>query len=177
MDIDDLSLVFINRIGKTLDGYTEYMLYYSDTPDDVWAEDFPEQVPSACYIENLIPAAGTYNAVRRATSKADLKLIQDNSCFSMQDCMDGVIALAWIMDTDGNYYPLHYASSVAVSDAFFKKYAFELEAFNEVDRDKANYLKSDQEYPEEESTDNDEDNIFLQDLDEDEEDENNFNPF
>lgn len=134
----DLRLVFINRIGVNAEGDTEYTLYYTDTPDDVWAEDFPEQVPSACYIENLIPAIGTYTAIKQASSKTDISLIQDNSCFSFQDCIDGVIALAWVMGDDGNYYYISYGETMEASDRFLEKYGFKLGQLVEVDNDKVN---------------------------------------
>ena len=139
MDITSLSLVFINRIGKSLDGRYEYTLYYSDEPENVWAEDYSEQVPSVCKIESLIPEEGTYNFTRKATSTNNIHLAQDNSCFSFQDCIDGIIQLAWAYDMNGGfYYGIPYGSDVEMSDLFLEKAGMTLGDFKEINKDKEN---------------------------------------
>jgi hypothetical protein len=122
----DLKLVFVNKIGKNSDDKFEYELYYSYTPEVVWAEDFAEQVPSICSIDDLIPDASTYHAIIRATSYTEFKLAQENSCFSMQDCIDGIIKLIWIHDNDGYYYGLDFGTDIDTADEFFSGYGVEM---------------------------------------------------
>lgn len=126
MQRDRLKLVFVNKIGKNSEDKFEYELYYSYTPEVVWAEDFAEQVPSICSIEDLIPEASTYNAIIRATTETEFKLAQENSCFSMQDCIDGIIKLIWIHDNDGYYYGLDFGTDIDTADEFFSDYGVEM---------------------------------------------------
>lgn len=135
---ENLKLVFVNRIGTNHDGMFEFELYYSDTPDTVWAEDFAEQVPSTCAIEDMIPNIDTYNMVKRCISAVDIKLAQENSCFSMQDCIDGILKLIWIEDNDGNYYGLDFGTDIEDAEVFLKNYGMELGEPRFVNTDKGN---------------------------------------
>ena len=132
MQREGLKLVFVNKIGKNFEGKFEYELYYSYSPEVVWAEDFAEQVPSICSIDNLIPESSTYNAIIRATSNTEFKLAQENSCFSMQDCLDGIIKLIWILDKDGYYYGLDFGTDISEADEFFSDYDVEMTELVEV---------------------------------------------
>ena len=71
----------------------EYDFLFSETPDVVWADDWAEQCPSAC--SNLRPDDSMITKTRRLATIIPFGLAQRNSCFSMQDCVDGIIALAW----------------------------------------------------------------------------------
>ena len=136
--MDNLKLVFINRIGTDSEGNQEFDLYYSTTPDDVWAEDFAEQVPSICGMDDMIPDASTYEAIRRISVGQNVKmyLAVENSCFSMQDCMDGILQLLWIKSTDGNYYGLDYGTDANAADDFLKSYGFKFEDLKIVNADR-----------------------------------------
>lgn len=125
-DIEDLKIVFINKKGLNHDGLYEYDLIYSQSPSMVWGEDFAEQVPSTCAIEDLLPFRETYDLIRTGVSPFNIKLAQENSCFSMQDCVDGIIALAWIYDEDDNrYHTLSYGSSIQDAEYFMKEIKME----------------------------------------------------
>jgi hypothetical protein len=125
-DKEELKIVFINKKGLNHDGNYEYELMYSRSPEMVWGEDFAEQVPSTCDIEDLLPLKDTYDLVRTGISPFNIKLAQENSCFSMQDCVDGIIALAWIYDEDNNrYYALPYGSSIEDADYFMEELKME----------------------------------------------------
>lgn len=133
---EELKLVFVNKIGTTHDGRYEYELYYSLTPDLVWAEDFAEQVPSTCMIDDLLPSIDTYHFVRRGVCDNEFKVAQENSCFSMQDCIDGILSLLWIYDEkDGRYYGLAYATQIDVADEFLSSYGMEYTKEQEVNTD------------------------------------------
>lgn len=118
---DDLKLVFINKIGVNHDGRNEYEFYYSSTPDTVWAEDFAEQVPSTCMIEDLLPNADTYSFIRRGLTYTDFNLVQYNSCFSVQDCIDGIINLVWVEESDGSYKGLPFGTNIEDADIFLNE--------------------------------------------------------
>ena len=138
MQRQGLKLVFVNKIGKNSDDMFEYELYYSYTPDVVWAEDFAEQVPSICSIDDLLPEVSTYNAIMRCTGKTEFSLAQENSCFSMQDCIDGIIKLVWILDRDGYYYGLDFGTDIDEAEEFFSDYGIEMTELVEVNKDSVN---------------------------------------
>lgn len=100
---DNLYLVYIEPIGKnSLDMY-EYDFLFSETPDIVWADDWAEQCPSAC--DNVRPDESMISLTRRLTTIIPFGLAQKNSCFSMQDCVDGIISLAWEDMSEYEEYP------------------------------------------------------------------------
>ena len=138
MPTEYLKLIFISFIGKTQKDEYEYKLYYSETPDKVWRDDYAEQAPSTCSIEDLIPNTEDYYATIRAVSDKKINLIQDNSCFSIQDCMDGIISIAWVDNNDGTYSGLKYGSSYKDSTDFLYKIGFDFKELVEVNKDKKN---------------------------------------
>lgn len=93
VNTDNLHLVYIRRVGENFSGRYEYELFFSETPENVWGEDWNVACPSAC--GELAPDEGTYSTVRRVQTDVWINTVQENSCFSMQDCIDQIVALAW----------------------------------------------------------------------------------
>lgn len=54
-------------------------------------DDF-EQFPAGL-CNNLSPNEDDYNIVKKIKTKINLSLIQNSTCFGMQDAMDGIVAL------------------------------------------------------------------------------------
>lgn len=100
MSTDNLFIVYIDKIGENSNMQYEYDVYVSNTPDIVWAENWAEQPASAC--EKLPPEENTYQEVIKMVSNYELDLAQENDCFSMQDCIDGIIKLCWLIDDEDN---------------------------------------------------------------------------
>lgn len=90
---EELFLVYVNEIGIDIDGNYTYEFLFSSTPDVTWGEDWNIKPASIC--NNLIPEESTFHLVKKVKLKFKLALAQNNSCFSMQDCINGIIALAW----------------------------------------------------------------------------------
>ena len=99
----NLYLVYIEPIGLNFNNEWEYEFLFSDSPDTVWGEDWAEQCPSAC--DSLRPADSMVSVVKRLSTMIPFSTAQKNSCFSMQDCIDGIIALAWEDISDYDEYP------------------------------------------------------------------------
>lgn len=91
--MSDLKLIYVKPIGKNVKGLNEYEFLFSETPDTVWGEKWELQCPSA--VLNIRPSEDTYSDVKRVITDVDLFCAQQNSCYSMQDCIDGCIALMW----------------------------------------------------------------------------------
>ena len=60
--MEDLSLVFVNPIGKNSKDIFEYEFFFSKTPDIVWGENWEVQCPSAC--DNILPDETTYSKIK-----------------------------------------------------------------------------------------------------------------
>lgn len=92
--MENKTLVYVNPIGINNNDEYEYDFYFSDTPDIVWGANWEITCPSAC--GDLKPEESTYTDIIRVTSPIKFFCAQENSCFSMQDCIDGVIALCFV---------------------------------------------------------------------------------
>ena len=81
----------------------EYDFLFSETPEIVWGEDWAEQCPAAC--DNMRPSNDMISDKQRLATIIPFGLAQRNACFSMQDCIDGIVALAWEDLSDYEEYP------------------------------------------------------------------------
>ena len=106
MNESDNYLVYVEELGRHADGTIEYDFYFSTDPENVWGEDWAEQCPSAC--GNMEPEPSDITAKLRVVCDIPFGTAQKNSCFSMQDCRDGIIALAWEDIRDYKDYPEPY---------------------------------------------------------------------
>lgn len=119
-----MNLIYINYIGSNSEGEYEYEFLFSDNPDTVWGEDWAEQVPSSC--GNIPPDPTTYNKVLKVTIPFELELVQLNSCFSLQDCIDGIVMLFWFF-TENGYVGLPFGTEFDEVKDFFNEYGVEIE--------------------------------------------------
>jgi hypothetical protein len=101
MDTNNLHLIYVNPIGKDSNGVYEYEFFFSETPEIVWGEDWNVACPSAC--GNLLPDPSTYSEVKHLRTHIPLFCAQENSCFSMQDVIDGLLCLCFYEDEEGNF--------------------------------------------------------------------------
>lgn len=96
-------LCYVRPIGKNSDDLYEYEFFFTEKPDIVWGQDWNEQCPSAC--GDITPDPSTYNQIERLCSKTLFSCAQENSCFSMQDCIDGCVAICYESLQDLEEYP------------------------------------------------------------------------
>ena len=87
-------------IGENGEGEYEYELFFSETPDIVWGDDWAEQCPAA--IGDIPPDEKVVSCVKRIISPYKINCAQNNFCFSMQDSIDGIISLCWCFDDNDN---------------------------------------------------------------------------
>lgn len=103
---EKLRLVYIKPITNGSDNKNyEYDFLFSETPEVVWGVDWNDNAPNLC--GDISPEPSTYGLVERVKSMIPLKVIQENSCYSMEYAINRSIALAWL-DLDGlEEYPTH----------------------------------------------------------------------
>jgi len=86
-------LVHINKIGETLGGESKYEFLFTDDTQTYWGEGGYEITPaSICKIK---PDPKRITLTKILIIRMKLTLAQNQSCFSMQDCIDGIIPVAW----------------------------------------------------------------------------------
>ena len=96
-------LAFVGRIGKGNDGNYVYELLFSMAIDEVWGEDWEVRPAGICGV--IAPGEDTFDLRKVVTCPIRLDLAMNNSCFSMQDCTDDIIPLAWENIDDLDEYP------------------------------------------------------------------------
>lgn len=98
---EDLALGFVNFVGMEDDGRYRYEFIFTDNIDDFWGEDF-EYKPCSI-INHLMPSEQYKTKTCIVKTHIKFDLVQNNSCFGMQDCLDGCIAVCWYLnDEDRN---------------------------------------------------------------------------
>ena len=61
--------------------------------NEFWGESF--EYKPCCLVNELIPSDEEIKEIKIIKTKIKFDLIQNNCCFGMQDCMDGIVALAY----------------------------------------------------------------------------------
>ena len=102
-DLKDVFLLFVRLIGEENDGYYRYEFIFTDNPDEAWGEGF-ENKP-ACLVNDLMPSDEYITEIHIVKTKIKFDLIQNNCCFGMQDCLDGIVSVAWENIDDMSEYP------------------------------------------------------------------------
>ena len=114
---DKLKIIYIIKIGVNADGDNIYQFLISENIEETWADGW-EQKP-ASLMRNITPSDEMYEYVGEVVTDINLDLAQENSCFSMQDCRDNIIALASENLDDADEYPekgrivIHFGDSVS----------------------------------------------------------------
>lgn len=99
-EIKDVYLCFIRCIGEENDGFYRYEFIFTDRIDSVFGDGF-DQKPS-CLVNDLMVDEQYVTEVHIVKTKIKLELIQDNCCFSVSDCYDGIVSLAWPKNIEEN---------------------------------------------------------------------------
>ena len=91
-------LIYINGIGSNYKGENIYEFIFSDTIDEIWGQDWEVRpangYPSPPDIEH-VKKVGTLT-----NGEITLELVQNSDVFSVQDGLDGVIAIGWEKEED-----------------------------------------------------------------------------
>lgn len=97
-------LVFVKRIGNTLDNKYIYEFMFSTAPDVVWGDNF--NIIPAAIIPNLTPEKNCLSKKGRIITDINFNLACESSCFSMMDSIDGILSLCFTQ-TD-TYQNIHF---------------------------------------------------------------------
>lgn len=87
-------LAFIDEIGRTIDGKYIYRFDFTYDTEVVWGEFF--NVCPCSIIPDITPDTNALSHTVQIDIPVKLELAKNNMCFSMQDCIDGIIPMAFI---------------------------------------------------------------------------------
>lgn len=97
------SLIFVNKLGKNSDEKWVYEFYFSNDAEMTWGFDWDVKPATICNIST--PQKMEYDFIKILKTEVDLNVAQKNSCFSMQDCKDNIIPVAWENLDEAEEYP------------------------------------------------------------------------
>ena len=100
---ENLYLGFVRLIGQEIDDMYSYEMIFTEHPDTFWGEDF-ENKP-CCLVNNLTPDEKYVDKLIKIKTTLLLDTVQDNCCFGFQDCVDGIVALAYENIDQYDEYP------------------------------------------------------------------------
>jgi hypothetical protein len=84
-------LAFVDYIGRTLDGKYIYRFDFTTDKETVWGEYF--HIAPCAIVPNIQPDKNTISKTSKAIFPREMVIASKNYCFSMQDCIDGIIPL------------------------------------------------------------------------------------
>lgn len=126
LDMSEYKVVYIIYVGKDVDNKNIYQFILSNNPDDVFSEGWGEKPASNIPKSILMIDEDMYEYVKEVKTDITLDLAQDNSCFSMQDARDNIVALGYENIDNYEEYPekgrivIHFGESI---DDVEKKFA------------------------------------------------------
>ena len=84
-------LAFVDIMGKTVDGRYIYRVDFTQAPDIVWGNLW--NATPAGIIPQIRPEENCLSITAQLLTKHRYQLAKENTCFSMQDCIDGILPL------------------------------------------------------------------------------------
>ena len=123
-------LAFVRKIGITLENENIYEFLFTTNPDVVWGENF--NIIPAGIIPNLEPEKNCLSKKGRVITNIDFNLACESTCFSMMDCIDGIIALCFTEAGIDNEF--HFNFGEKLNDVIEKlhKYNLNLEEIEDI---------------------------------------------
>lgn len=112
----DLKVIYVKYVGTDSDGMNVYHFLIDEDTSETWADGWDDK-PS-CNCGDLQPNSDMYEYVKELKTEINLDLAQDNCCFSMQDCRDHCVALAYENLDNAENYPengrivIHFGDSL-----------------------------------------------------------------
>lgn len=105
MDDSNLKVVYIIYLGTDADGMNIYRFLLSEDCEDTFAEGWSERPAGVIPKELLLIDETMFQYEKELKTDIKLDLVQDNTCFSMQDCRDHIVALAYENLDNAEEYP------------------------------------------------------------------------
>lgn len=148
-------LAFVRKIGQTINGQNIYEFMFTTNPDIVWGDNF--NIVPAGIIPNLIPEKNCLSKKGRVITDIDLYLACQSTCFSMMDCIDGIIALCFTEAGIENEFNFKFGEKFDDVINKLNKYNLYLEEIEDIKFDEENIIDDVIKQLEDEENNNDND--------------------
>lgn len=86
-------LAFVDYIGRTIDGQYIYRFDFTVDADSVWGDFF--NVTPAGIVPDMQPDKNSLSKTCKVNFPKEMQIAKKNYCFSMQDCIDGIIPVVF----------------------------------------------------------------------------------
>lgn len=123
---EEFYIVYVKYYGTELNGDYLYRLYFSTNPEETFAEGWSET--PACNVKDKLMDIdeSQYQKVLELKSNIILDLARECCCFSMQDCRDHILALAFENIDNAEEYPepriiIQYGDKINDIEVLFAK--------------------------------------------------------
>lgn len=84
-------LGFVDLLGRTSEGKYIYRFDFTTDIDTIWGEYF--NITPSAIIPDLQPDKNALSKIAKVIFPREMIIAKKNYCFSMQDCIDGIIPL------------------------------------------------------------------------------------
>jgi hypothetical protein len=128
---------------------------FTTNPDIVWGDNF--NIVPAGIIPNLIPEKNCLSKKGRVITDIDLYLACQSTCFSMMDCIDGIIALCFTEAGIENEFNFKFGEKFDDVINKLNKYNLCLEEIEDIKFDEENIIDDVIKQLEDEENNNDND--------------------
>lgn len=164
-------LGFVDLIGRTIDGKYIYRFDFTTDTDVLWGEYF--NVTPSGIIPDLQPDKNALSRSGKIIFPREMAIAKRNYCFSMQDCIDGIIPLIFseideeTLELDDKPFFIRFGESFNNVEEKLKKIGLEFFEIYEVEKGDSTIIDNliNSLDSQEEENDNDEDDNDFDDLD------------
>ena len=131
-------LAFVDEVGRTIDGKYIYRFDFTVDAETVWGEFF--NVAPSAIVPNIQPDKNTLSKTGLAVFPRQMVIAKKNYCFSMQDCIDGIISMFFceiddnMLEYNGAPFHLDFGEDMESVLEKFKAIGVELYDLKEVER-------------------------------------------
>lgn len=102
---NSLRVVYVIYVGVDVEGKNVYQFLLSINTEDTFSEGWGEKPAGNIPSNILMIEESMYEYVKELKTDIKLDLAQENLCFSMQDCRDNIVALAYENIDEYDEYP------------------------------------------------------------------------
>ena len=131
-------LAFVDEIGRTVDGEYIYRFDFTTDLETVWGDFF--NIAPAVIVPDLQPDKNCLSKSAKVTFPRQMVIAKKNYCYSMQDCIDGILPMIFseidddTLEFDEKPFFLKFGTSLSKIEEIFKQIGLELFEMEEVER-------------------------------------------
>lgn len=124
---DELKVAYIIYVGKSSDNKNIYHFLLSENVENTFTEEWAEKPAGNIPTDLLLIDDSQYEYIKELKTDITLDLAQNNTCFSMQDCRDKIVAIAYENLDNEDFYPeplrivIHFGDNISDVEKMFAK--------------------------------------------------------